>query len=108
MKYPILVLIFIGCIWSANLNAQQADSLKLAHIDYLGKTLSVSQSKAKAVFSILDDYKVSAMKVISDASLTENTRREKLNQLIDDRNSKLKKELTEQQLQKIVPSHERH
>ena len=65
MRYPLLFLILIGSVWSANVNAQQTDSLKQVHINYLSKSLSVSQSKAQQVVSILDEYKENAKKVIS-------------------------------------------
>ena len=94
-------------MWSVNTNAQQADSLKQAHINYLSKSLSVSQSKAQQVVSILGEYKDNAKKVISNKNLTQDALRVKLNRLIDDKNSSLEKILTEQQLQKIVPSTEK-
>ena len=107
MRYQLLFLILIGSMWSVNTHAQQADSLKQVHINYLSKTLSVSQSKAQQVVSILDQYKQEAKAAVNNKSLKDDERKVKLDQLIDEKNSKLKKILTEQQLQKIVPSTEK-
>ena len=65
MKYPLLILIIVGFILNGDVSAQQTDSLKQVHINYLSKTLSVSQSKAQQVVSILGEYKDNAKKVIS-------------------------------------------
>ena len=100
MRYRLIILILIGSMWSANVNAQQTDSLKQIHINYLSKTISVSQSKAQQVVSILDEYKENAKKVISDNSLTEDTRRVKLSQLIDEKTAVWKKYLQKNSLKK--------
>lgn len=107
MKKSYLISIILAILLNAHAYSQQADSLKQVHINYLSKTLSISQSKAKSVVAILDEYKENAKKVISDNSQSEDARKLKLNQLIDVKNSSLEKILTEEQLKKIIPTSER-
>lgn len=55
----------------------------------------------------MDDYKAAANLLVNDKNLTQEELRTKFNILIDEKNSKLEKILTEPQLQKMIPSSER-
>ena len=55
----------------------------------------------------MDEYKSAAKKIIDDSSLNEGTKKIKFDALIDDKNKKLGQILTEQQLNKIIPTTER-
>lgn len=95
-------------LFSSNAHAQKADSLKQeAYVAHISKTLSVSESKAKQVAAIMADYKANAHKAVDDKSLSPLALRAKLDTLIAEKNSRLEKILTEQQLQKIIPTTER-
>ncbi|WP_276359155.1 hypothetical protein [Daejeonella sp. H1SJ63] len=107
MKRSYLISFILTILFNAHAYSQQADSLKQAHIKYISKSLAVPEGIAQQVAFILDQYKEKAKASINDKSLTGDSLRVKLDQLIDDKNSKLKKILTEQQLQKIVPTTER-
>lgn len=102
------ILFFIGAaLFSTQAYSQQPDSLKKAKVKYLSKTLSVSESKAQQVASILDQYKAAANQAASDKNLSQQQIRTKLDLLIDEKNSRLEKILTEQQLLEIIPTTER-
>lgn len=99
---PVAIL-FACC----NLYAQEPDSLKQAHVKYLTKELSVTDAKARQVAAIMDDYKTKAKILEADTRLNQDKLRIKFDALIADKNTKLEKLLTEEQLQKIVPISER-
>jgi len=64
-------LIFISATFFATPTyPQQLDSLKKAEVEYLSKDLSLSESSAVQVVTIMDNYKESAKKIISDKKLT--------------------------------------
>ena len=107
-KLSLTFLSILTILLCNNAYSQQADSLKQAKIKYISKDLSVTDSKAEEVVLIMDQYKADAKKLINDKNLTEDARRMKFDGLIDEKNSKLKKVLTEQQLEKMVPTTERH
>ncbi len=107
MKKSYLISFILAILFTAHAFSQQADSLKQAHIKYISKDLAISESIAQQVVSILDQYKQEAKAAVNNKSLKDDERKVKLDQLIGDKNSKLKKILTELQLQKIVPTTER-
>jgi len=109
MKIYILIisLLFVSLLPTNKSYAQQQDSLKQKKINYLTKVLSTDQQTAKQVASIMDTYKVSVKQVITDATLSEDARRVKINGLIEEKNKKLALFLSPTQQAKIIPSTER-
>lgn len=105
-KFYLLSLVILITLLTNHAYSQQTDSLKQAHIKYISKNLAISESIAQQVVSILDQYKQEAKAAVNNKSLKDDERKLKLDQLIGDKNSNLQKILTEQQLQKIVPSAE--
>ena len=106
-KLTITLLISTAAFFSQKAHAQQADSLKQVRVNWLSKELSITQEKAQQVASIMDQYKENAKIAIDDKSLTQETLRAKMDLLIDEKNTKLKKILTEEQSSKIIPTTER-
>lgn len=87
---------------------QKTDSLKVTQEEqYLVKELAVTQKIAVQVASIMNDYKTAANVLVNDKTITQEELRTKFNILIDEKNSKLEKILTEPQLQKMIPTTER-
>jgi len=109
MKIYILIisLLFVSLLPTNKSYAQQQDSLKQKKINYLTKVLSTDQQTAKQVASIMDTYKVNVKQVITDATLSEDARRVKINGLIEEKNKKLALFLSPTQQAKIIPSTER-
>lgn len=106
-RFSLAFLVIAATLFGTHAYSQQADSLKQARIKYISKDLTVTDSTAEKVIVILDQYKEAAKQLINDKNLTEDIRRVKFDMLIDEKNNKLQKILTEQQLQKMVPSSER-
>jgi len=109
MKTYILLisLLFVSLLSTNKSYAQQQDSLKQKKINYLTKVLSTDQQTAKQVASIMDSYKEDVKKVVSDATLSPETRRIKIDELITEKNKKLGLMLSTSQLEKIIPTTER-
>jgi len=109
MKTYILIisLLFVSLLSTNKSYAQQQDSLKQKKINYLTKVLSTDQQTAKQVASIMDSYKEDVKKVVSDATLSPETRRIKIDELITEKNKKLGRMLSTSQLEKIIPTTER-
>jgi len=109
MKIYILIisLLFVSLLPTNKSYAQQQDSLKQKKINYLTKVLSTDQQTAKQVASIMDTYKVNVKQVITDATLSEDARRVKINGLIEEKNKKLALFLSPTQQAKIIPTTER-
>lgn len=85
----------------------QTDSLKYKPTSYLGKQLNITDSLATQVETILADYKPNANKVAENKKLNAANMRIKIDALIADKNTKLKKILTEEQLFKLLPTTEK-
>lgn len=109
MKTYILFifLFFISLVSVNNAYAQQQDSLKQRQIRYFSKVLTASQDTAQMVATIMDTYKEGVRKVTADITLTDETRRSKIDDLIAEKNLKLVRLLSHSQLVKIIPSTER-
>ena len=105
--FYIISLIFILILSFSSSYAQQQDSLKQKQIRFYIKVLNTRQDSAKQVALIMDSYKENVKKVIADATLSEGTRRIKIEGLIEDKNKKLGLILSPSQLEKIIPSTER-
>jgi hypothetical protein len=106
-KLSLTLLIITGALFYQKAQAQQTDSLKQVRVNWLSKELSITKEKAQQISLIMDQYKASANLAINDKSLNEETLRTKINQLIDEKNTKLKQLLTEEQSNKLIPTTER-
>ncbi len=106
-KLTSAILIIAAALFIQKAHGQQADSLKQARIKYMSKDLAVTETKAQQIVFILDEYKENAKLVINDKSLNRDALRVKLDVLIDEKNMKLKKILTEEQSNKLIPTTER-
>lgn len=106
-KY-LLSMLFATCVFSVQSTwTQQPDTVKQAHIKHISKELAVDEKTAGQVVSIMDQYKQNAKAVAIDKNLSEEDRRNKINELIGEKNGKLKKILNMQQLKKIIPTSEK-
>lgn len=102
--YPLLVISIT--LLTVQAYSQQTDSLKKTQVNYLSKELAVPEATAAKVAAIMNTYKENAKKVI-DKKLGTLEAQAQLNQLIEEKNKQLALLLTEQQLNKIVPTSER-
>ncbi|WP_419801434.1 hypothetical protein [Mucilaginibacter sp.] len=100
-------ILVIAFLFSAQVYSQQLDSSKKAQVKYLSKDLSLSETSAAQVVTIMDKYKQSAKIVISDKALTPEDKKARLDKLIEEKNKQLFPLLSEQQFNKIVPTSER-
>ena len=64
---------------------------------------AVSEDKAKAVYSIQASYKMSMNAIMADNNLSDKEKRERVDELIVIKNTKLSKVLNEAELQKFLP-----
>lgn len=105
--YSITIVFASAFLLSTKVYSQQLDSFKTAQVKYLSKDLSLSQTSAVQVVTIMDKYKQSAKIVISDKASTPADKKVRLDKLIDEKNKQLSPLLTEQQFNKVVPTSER-
>lgn len=84
-----------------------AQTIKNDQIKYLSKQINVSDSLASIVESIMATYKVSVSKIMESKNLNPDEMRIKIDALIEERKFKLKKILTEEQLDKLLPTTEK-
>lgn len=104
----IFISIFFIALFSANYTfAQQQDSLKQKQINYYSKVLTASQDTAAQVVNIMNTYKDGVKKIVGDYTLSEATRRTKIDELIIEKNRMLVLLLSPSQQVKIIPSTER-
>ena len=110
MKKHLLLPTIIFCIvlLASTAYGQKTDSLKTQQqAKYLAKELATTEKTAQQVALIMDDYKTAANLLVNDKTITQQQLKEKFDILIDEKNSKLEKILTEPQLQKMIPNTER-
>ncbi|UKJ06176.1 hypothetical protein [Solitalea lacus] len=84
---------------------QQPDSLKTIQSNYYAQQFGLNNAAALKTFQIINLYKES-VKILLSKGLSEVELRAKIDLLIDEKNEKLKKILTTEQLEKIVPKTE--
>ncbi|WP_017256995.1 hypothetical protein [Pedobacter arcticus] len=73
----------------------------------LSKQLNITNAVAIQVEAIMADYKTNASKVAESKKLAPQEMRTKIDVLIEEKNNKLKKLLTQEQLNKLLPTTER-
>ena len=106
--YILLIFLFFVSILSiSDAYAQKTDSLKQKQIKFYSKALNVGQDTAKLVSNIMDTYKEGVKKIVADATLTEDVKRVKIDDLIDEKNKKIGLLLNPSQQDKIIPTTER-
>ncbi len=107
-NYTFAIMLLVSTVFAKQAYSQETDSLKQVRIKYIGKDLAITDQKAQQVVLILDQYKENAKIAIGDKSLTPEELTVKMDQLIDEKNMKLKKILTEEQSNKLIPTTERN
>ena len=70
--------------------------------------MGISDNLAQQVASIFTTYKTEAKKVVANKTLNETQIRAQLNLLMDEKNAKLWKVLNTEQLEKLIPTNEKH
>jgi hypothetical protein len=106
MKVSLPILFVSVFLFASNAKAQQTDSLRQAKVKYLSSDLGVTEEKAKEVILIMESYKANLRQIIDDSALSEDQKKQKFSQILDEKNAKYKKILTTEQLKKIVPASE--
>lgn len=102
-----ITLFTLAILLTCSFAQAQINSLNNKPTTYLGKQLNITDSIAKQVETILADYKTNANKVTDNKKLNAAEMRTKIDALIEDKNIKLKKILTEEQLFKFLPTTEK-
>ena len=105
MKNIIITSLVI--MLSITLAFAQTDSLKSQQNSYLSKQLNITDALATQVEGIMAAYKTNAGKLAENKKLDPTEMRAKIDALIEEKNSKLKKILTEEQLNKFLPTSEK-
>ncbi len=101
-------LTFTFAILLTGLLAQaQTESPNTTQKTYLSKQLNITDSLSTEVESIMATYKADAGKVAESKKLSPQEMRAKIDVLIDEKNAKLKKILTDEQLDKLLPTTEK-
>jgi hypothetical protein len=106
--YIFLISLLLVSVLSVNNSyAQQQDNLNQKQIKFYSRVLSASQDTATRVSNIMSTYKEGVKKVVADATLSEEARRVKIDELIAEKNKKLALLLSPAQQAKIIPTTER-
>lgn len=107
MKFKIAI---IGVVLSLSVSVsygQQSDSTEKQARTYMSRRLKIDTLAAGQVVSIQEAYKTAVRKVIANGSLSDDQKRAEIISLADEKNKKLRKFLTAEQLLDIVPTTER-
>lgn len=108
-KYLFLTAILVIVVISAKTSfAQKQDNSKQKLIQYYSKTLIISIDSAKLIYDIMSTYKDNVKKVLAETTLTEESRRAKIDDIISEKNKKLELLLSPAQQAKIIPTNERN
>ncbi len=100
-------LFFVSLMLFNSSYAQKQDSLKQKQVNYYSKLLVANQDIANQVATIMVVYKEGIKEVVADAALSAESKRVKIDRLIDEKNKKLERILTPAQQVKIIPTTER-
>lgn len=101
MKSKFLIPLVIVLL-SNHVLGQQPDSVARHRVDRICKDMSIGTEEAEKVIKILDSYKREAIKVYQDKSLGNEETKEKLKELIETRNKRLKELLKADEYQKLT------
>jgi hypothetical protein len=99
-------LLVITC-FSLNSYGQQKEGQKQQQRNFYRKTLQVDSVKAEQIAEAQDTYKESLKAVMTDTTLNEGAKRQKIKILMENKNQKLKRLLNVEQQQKLIPTTER-
>ncbi|MFC5283645.1 hypothetical protein [Pedobacter alpinus] len=102
-----IIILSMAIVFIATFAQAQTDSLKNKQNSYLSKQLNITDSLAKQVESIMATYKTDAGKLMDSKKLDPTEMRAKMDALIVEKNLKLKKILTAEQLNKLLPTTEK-
>jgi len=88
MKYICSLILFFV---SASCFAQElSEQTKQKRVEYLGRKLSIDNSKAKSYTSIIQESTNAANRVYRDSSLTDSVKRVRLNLIYKEKQEKIK------------------
>lgn len=82
------------------------DSLRKIRPEFYRKSIGMDSVKAAQVAAVQDAYKASLQIIERDSSLNDETRRDRVRQLMLERNGKLRDILSTEQQSKVIPSTE--
>lgn len=102
-----IIILMLALVLTCFFAQAQTDSLKNKQTSYLSKQLNITNALAIEVESIMASYKTSANKIIDNKKLDPEEIRTKIDILIEEKNIKLKKILTQEQLDKLLPTTEK-
>lgn len=102
-----IFFLFSGALeTSAQESAKKIKDSKRDYSVFLKRTLQLDSAKADQVAQVQQNYKDALGKVVADSTLGMEGRREKIRQLIEDKNRRLKLLLSPAQQQKLIPGTE--
>jgi hypothetical protein len=87
--------------------AQTQDSVAKGQQSYLQKSLNIDAVKAQKASAVIATYKSNVNTISTNNTLSEEQKRAKIDNLIAAKNKTLKKLLSDQQLQQLLPTSER-
>jgi formyltetrahydrofolate hydrolase len=106
MKYLFTSLFLAAILFSTKSYSQEPDSTKQAHVKFFTRELGVTGDKAELIVNIMADYKKNAKVLVANTTLSDDAKKAKIAELVTEKNSKLQKVLTKEQLQKLIPNSE--
>lgn len=99
-------IFLLTCFLGIKSYAQTADTINSQHVAHLQSQLKTDPATARAVAKIIEAYKSNASQVTADPSIPEAQKRARIDLLINQKNTALKKLLSDAQLRTILPSSE--
>jgi len=77
-KRALIVLILVTTFFINQAYSQDSDSIKQAKVKYISKDLTIDETQAEKVVTIMDGYKLKAKAVLEDKNLKDSEKRLKL------------------------------
>lgn len=107
MKNITAFAIFLStCFLGIKSYAQAVDTVNSQHVAYLQSQLKTNTATSRTVAKIIEAYKSNASQVAAYPSIREAQKRGRIDLLINQKNTALKKLLSDAQLRTILPSSE--
>ena len=105
MNY-IITLAFV-LLLSSSVSAQQAPRVQQSPVQAISKKAEINEEKAKEVAAVQDTYKAGLKAVMASNELNDEAKRQKIDELITEKNQKLSQILSSEELNKLLPASER-
>jgi len=99
-------IFLLTCFLGVKSDAQAVDTVNSQHAAHLHARLKTDPATTRAVAKIIEAYKSNARQVAADSSIPEAQKRARIGLLINQKNTALKKLLSNAQLRTILPSSE--